>query len=485
MDNETLLTLLSIPLVTLFDGIPHGVAIIDNELRLVLMNQFLEALIGFSLADVKGVYIDSVLRSSIANRGRAFRDILKTGLPAVLNGDILNRDRRLIPIQFTVTPLHGPDTSPIGLMVALDDLRPTTAPVSTAEKDHTIEGLISQSPKMQEVLELVPLLARTEASVLITGETGTGKDRIAEIIHQQSNRANKPFIKINCGALPESLLESELFGYVKGAFTGAARDKDGMFAMAQGGTLFLTEIGDMPLSLQVKLLSVLDDREFYPLGGEKKISVDVRIITATHRSLRDRVLTGEFREDLYYRLNVLNLHLPPLRERESDIQFLLNYFLRFLGDKTGSRVKTFSEEALSLLLAYPFPGNIRELRNIVEYCVNICPDALVVVDQLPQYLQQWQATVDNGPAVPTKATAKVDTLVVPLTCIHPLPARTPMKGWQTVEKELIVSTLNQTRGNRVKAAALLGWGRTTLWRKLKVHGLMTMHSPKSASETVS
>ncbi len=484
MDNEILLTLLSIPLVTLFDGIPHGVAIIDSELRLVLMNQFLETLVGFSLADVKGVYVDSVLRSSIANRGRAFRDILNTGVPAVLHGDILNRDRRLIPIQFTVTPLRAPDNTPIGLMVALDDLRPTTASVSLIGDDHTIEGLIGQSPKMQEVLDLVPLLARTEASVLITGETGTGKDRIAETIHRQSKRANKPFIKINCGALPESLLESELFGYVKGAFTGAVKDKDGMFAMAQGGTLFLTEIGDMPLSLQVKLLSVLDDREFFPLGGEKKISVDVRIITATHRSLRDRVITGEFREDLYYRLNVLNLHLPPLRERETDTRFLLNYFLRLLAEKTGSSAKTFSDAALNLLLTYPFPGNIRELRNIVEYCVNICPDTLVAVDQLPKYLQQWQATANTEPAVPATA-ANVDTLAAPLTFLQPLPVRTPVKGWQTMERELIVSTLTQTQGNRVKAAALLGWGRTTLWRKLKLHGLMTISSPKPASGNVS
>ena len=207
---------------------------------------------------------------------------------------------------------------------------------------------------MREVFDLIPLMAHTEASVLITGETGTGKDKVAEAIHKRSSRAAKPFIKINCGALPESLLESELFGYVKGAFTGAVKDKPGMFRLAQGGTLFLTEIGDMPLPLQVKLLSVLDDREFFPLGGEKKIQVDVRIIAATHRPLKQQVAAGEFREDLYYRLNVLHLHLPPLRERETDARFLLNHFLRLFAERTGNSVKTFSDEALAAVAGLSF-----------------------------------------------------------------------------------------------------------------------------------
>lgn len=325
---------------------------------------------------------------------------------------------------------------------------------------------------MQKVFDLIPLMARTEASVLITGETGTGKDKIAEAIHQRSSRAGKPFIKINCGALPESLLESELFGYVKGAFTGAVKDKPGMFRLAQGGTLFLTEIGDMPLPLQVKLLSVLDDQEFFPLGGEKKVQVDVRIIAATHRPLKDRVAAGLFREDLFYRLNVLHLHLPPLRERDSDTRFLVNHFLRTFAARTSGQTRTFSFAALEVLMAYPFPGNIRELRNIVEYCVNICPEREIDVEHLPSSL------LGRAPQ-PGAAAAEISR---PAEGVSPSqPNATAAVDWLTIERELIVNTLTLTRGNRSRAAVILGWGRTTLWRKLKQHGLTPETGNKGGS----
>uniref|UniRef100_UPI0027B8D000 sigma 54-interacting transcriptional regulator n=1 Tax=Desulfobulbus sp. TaxID=895 RepID=UPI0027B8D000 len=237
--------------------------------------------------------------------------------------------------------------------------------------------------------------------------------------------------------------------------------KPGMFRLAQGGTLFLTEIGDMPLPLQVKLLSVLDDREFFPLGGEKKIKVDVRIIAATHRPLKQRVAAGEFREDLYYRLNVLHLHLPPLRERETDTRFLLNHFLRLFAERTGNSAKTFSDESLALLMDYAFPGNIRELRNIVEYCVNICQSRRIEVEHLPKYLFSRLSPV--APPAPAALEPEIRTMQSPASG----------KDWLAIEKDLIIETLTQTRGNRTKAAEILGWGRTTLWRKLKTHGLVT------------
>jgi DNA-binding NtrC family response regulator len=216
----------------------------------------------------------------------------------------------------------------------------------------------------------------------------------------------------------------------------------------------------MPLPLQVKLLSVLDDREFFPLGGEKKIKVDVRIIAATHRPLKERVAAGEFREDLYYRLNVLQLHLPPLRERETDTRFLLNHFLRLFAERTGNTMKSFSEDALKLLTDYRYPGNIRELRNIVEYCVNICQSQCIAVEHLPKYLFARKQEVEE--------------VVVPLAPQPQVPAAsTTGKDWQAIEKDLIIETLTRTRGNRTKAAEILGWGRTTLWRKLKLHGLVT------------
>ena len=439
----------------LLDAIPHPLVVIDRELRVVAVNSRLEALTGLGQDEASGLYVDFVLRSSIGGRGRIFREVLESGQPRVIEGDILGRDRRRLAMQFTLAPLHGRGDEVAGLVITLDDL--STLAAGADQESGGADAIIGQSPKMQEVFDLIPLMARTEASVLITGETGTGKDKIAEAIHQRSSRATKPFIKINCGALPEPLLESELFGYVKGAFTGAVKDKPGMFRLAQGGTLFLTEIGDMPLPLQVKLLSVLDDQEFFPLGGEKKVQVDVRIIAATHRPLKERVAAGLFREDLFYRLNVLHLHLPPLRERESDTRFLVNHFLRTFAARTGTEARTFTPAALERIMAYPFPGNIRELRNVVEYCVNICPAGEIGVEHLP----------------PPLLARPVEPATEAMTAAGTAPVPAPVAGgdWLAIERQLIVDTLTRTRGNRSRAAGILGWGRTTLWRKLKQHGL--------------
>ena len=439
----------------LLDAIPHPIVVVDRELRVVAMNRRLEALTGLGQDEARGLYVDFVLRSSIGGRGRIFREVLDSGEPRVVEGDILGRDRSRLAMQFTLAPLHGPGDEVAGLVITLDD--PPTLAAGAVHDPAAVDTIIGQSAKMQAVFDLIPLMARTEASVLITGETGTGKDKVAEAIHQRSGRADKPFIKINCGALPEPLLESELFGYVKGAFTGAVKDKPGMFRLAQGGTLFLTEIGDMPLPLQVKLLSVLDDQEFFPLGGEKKVQVDVRIIAATHRPLKERVAAGLFREDLFYRLNVLHLHLPPLRERESDTRFLVNHFLRTFAGRTGTEARTFTPAALERIMAYPFPGNIRELRNVVEYCVNICPAGEIGVEHLP----------------PPLLARPVEPATEAMTAAGTAPVPSPVAGgdWLAIERQLIVDTLTRTRGNRSRAAGILGWGRTTLWRKLKQHGL--------------
>ena len=463
MSDDFCETFPNVVVSSVLDAIPHAIAVVDRQLRVVAINEFLEALTGLSLSDVHGVNIDFVLRSNIAQRGRTFREVLASGEPVVIEGDIISRDRRKLPMQFTISPLRNQEEETVGLVIVLDDFSTVVASAGIGSDQDISESIIGQSPKMREVFDLIPLMAHTEASVLITGETGTGKDKVAEAIHKRSNRASKPFIKINCGALPESLLESELFGYVKGAFTGAVKDKPGMFRLAQGGTLFLTEIGDMPLPLQVKLLSVLDDREFFPLGGEKKIKVDVRIIAATHRPLKERVAAGEFREDLYYRLNVLHLHLPPLRERETDTRFLLNHFLRLFAERTGSNIKSLGDETLKLLMDYSYPGNIRELRNIVEYCVNICQNRCIEVEHLPKYLFSRKP---EAPSVPQP----VVNVEVPAPA--PASASNAGKDWLAIEKDLIIETLTQTRGNRSKAAEILGWGRTTLWRKLKIHGLV-------------
>ncbi len=315
---------------------------------------------------------------------------------------------------------------------------------------------------MEEVFELMSVLARTDASVLITGETGTGKDKIAEQLHKSSPRGRQPFVKINCGALPEALLESELFGHVKGAFTGAVNDNMGMFRLADKGAIFLTEIGDLPLQLQVKLLSVLDDQAFYPVGGSKKIEVDVRVIAATHRSLRQEVENGNFREDLFYRLNVLHLDIPPLREREGDIRLLLDYFLHQIVAKLPRNITGFNKKAIEILNHYSYPGNVRELRNIVEYAVTVCQGKKVGSKDLPQYLTK--RTKPDRPAV-TKVSSPPSVAPAPA-------AASPLGGWAEMEKANILEALNKSQGNRSKAAEILGCGRTTLWRKLKKYKLI-------------
>ncbi len=443
----------------LLDGIPHGIAILDTNLCLLTMNRFLEAMTGYSTEEVKGVYGEFVLRTSLDLKKQPCKMVLQSGDSISMDGNIINRRRKKVPIHFTFTRIHDDHDQPSGVLIVLEDSSVHKTEELSQHEQSIRTDIIGYSAQMEEVFELMSVLARTDASVLITGETGTGKDMIAEALHKSSQRARQPFIKVNCGALPEALLESELFGHVKGAFTGAFTETAGMFRLANKGTIFLTEIGDLSLPLQVKLLSVLDDREFFPVGGSKKVQVDVRIIAATHRMLRDEVQKGNFREDLFYRLNVLHLHTPPLRERDGDIRLLLDHFLRQFCAKLGRKVTEFSAEATDVLLHYPYPGNVRELRNIAEYSANICQGSKVEVKDLPQYLFRPLESRQVEPA------PVVSAPVVPMQ-------KGPLSGgsntnWTSIEKEMILNALRESGGNRTKAAGILGWGRTTLWRKLK------------------
>ncbi|MHB8811112.1 MAG: sigma-54 interaction domain-containing protein, partial [Desulfobulbaceae bacterium] len=327
-------------------------------------------------------------------------------------------------------------------------------------------GFIGHSPLMQELLEFLPILARTDATVLITGETGTGKDLLAQEIHDASKRAGYPFIKVNCGALPENLLESELFGHVRGAFTGAHADKPGMFRLAQGGTLFLTEIGDLPLQLQVKLLTVLDDREFFPVGSSKKIKVDVRVITGTHRDLEGLIRAGMFREDLFFRLNVLKAHLPPLRERKGDVRLLAEHFLQKFAADLHKKIRGFDRQAMDILTRYRYPGNVRELRNIVEYAANICQETEVAPDHLPENVKLGHTVQQDTTAADTGA----ESVAGPAKQVSP--AQPSGNTWRETEKSMILASLLQCKGNRGDASKLLGWGRSTLWRKMKQHNII-------------
>lgn len=312
-------------------------------------------------------------------------------------------------------------------------------------------NIIYASLKMKRILELVDLVSRTDSTVLIEGESGTGKELIARAIHFDGPRANKPFIAVNCGSLPEPLLESELFGHVKGAFTGALRDKKGLFEEAEGGTLLLDEIGDLPLSTQVKLLRVLQDGEVRRVGSNSTQRVHVRTIASTNRSLKSLIEKGNFREDLYYRLNVIPIIVPPLRERREDIVPLVNHFVKEFGRKLRKDIKGFSPAALKMLLDSKWPGNVRELENLVERTVALSSSELVTPSELDTSLH-----LEN--IISQRESAKLEEITLGST-------------YRILEREQILRSLEKHRWNRLKVARELDISRTSLWRKMKKFGL--------------
>jgi len=313
-----------------------------------------------------------------------------------------------------------------------------------------LDNFVCGDPKMRRVLQMVQVVAGTDATVLITGESGTGKTMIARIIHANSTRAGNPFVELSCGVLPDTLLESELFGHMKGAFSGAIADKKGRFEVADGGTLFLDEISLATPSLQVKLLRVLEGFRFEPVGSNDTREVDVRLILATNRGLRELVQQGEFREDLFYRINVMHIDLPPLRDRREDVAPLANYFLRKYQGLAIHPVEGISEDAMRVLTDYSWPGNVRELENVIQRAVVLCRDRCVSPDDLS-----------------VKAEPQKD-LLVPVNG-EILPLREAMKK---VERQLILSVLKASGGNRKESARRLGINRTTLYNKLHEHGIM-------------
>jgi two-component system response regulator HydG len=301
---------------------------------------------------------------------------------------------------------------------------------------------------MIELFETLSLVAPTDATVLIVGESGTGKELVANAIHHNSLRKAHPFVKINCAALPETLLESELFGHVKGAFTGAIGPKKGRFQLADQGTLFLDEIGEMAPATQAKILRVLQEREFEPVGGTQTVQVDTRIISATNRDLKAEIDTGRFREDLYYRLNVVTVSVPPLRHRSSDIPLLANQFLASYAEKNHRRIKGIHPRAMDLLLRYGWPGNVRELENVIERAVIMTRGEMVAADQFPAPLREPVGSWRTGEPVLASGRTLKD-----------------------VERDMILKTLDELNGNRTHAASVLGISRRTLQLKLKAYGI--------------
>ncbi|RKX93628.1 MAG: sigma-54-dependent Fis family transcriptional regulator, partial [Spirochaetes bacterium] len=313
------------------------------------------------------------------------------------------------------------------------------------KRKYSFENIIGKSPAMKKVFETIELVAPSKANVLIYGESGTGKEMIADAIHHNSPRRDKPYIKVHCAAIPETLLESELFGHEKGAFTGAVSRKRGRFELANHGTIFLDEIGELSLQMQVKLLRVIQEREFVRVGGEESIKVDVRIISATNKDLKEAVKNGTFREDLYYRLNVVSIYVPPLRERKDDIPLLVHKFIEEFSKENNKQIDGITNGALQALISYDWPGNVRELRNVIESIVVLTKNKIITEEDIPHYILNKEE----------KSYIKI-------------PIGTSL---QEAEKRLIEFTLQNTGGNKTKASEILKIGRKTLHRKIDEYGL--------------
>lgn len=313
-----------------------------------------------------------------------------------------------------------------------------------------IEGIVTKSPAMDKILKMLPKISFTQANVLIMGESGTGKELIAKAIHNLSPKKDNPFVTVNCAGIPETLLESELFGHKKGAFTGATSDKMGLFKAADGGTIFLDEIGELPAALQVKILRVVEDKSFKPIGNTKDIKVDIRVISATNKELEKEVIEGRFREDLYYRLNVIPIRIPPLRERKEDVPVLVNYFLTKYSQEFGKDIKKISSSALELLTSYDFPGNVRELENIIERCIALETSNIILPESL--VLSDFK-----------KGGLKVEDI---------LPEGLDLqKRVEELEKNFLIKALEEARGVKRKAAELLNLSFRSFRYKLKKYNI--------------
>jgi PAS domain S-box-containing protein len=437
----------------ILDSIADGVFTVDQEGRITSFNKAAERITGFSREDAIGQYCHEIFRANTCFEACPLKHTAETAENIVnLEVNILNRENKEIPISISTAVVKDKAGKVVGAVETFRDLSLIKELHKEIHGKDSFQDILGRSKPMLILFRILPDIAQSDATVLIEGESGTGKELFATAVHNLSTRKNRPFIKVNCAALPETLLESELFGYKKGAFTDAKRDKPGRFRQAHGGTIFLDEIGDMSKGTQVKLLRVLEQREYEPLGSNKTEKVDVRIIAATNRDLMEMMHRREFREDLFFRINVIRLIIPPLRKRREDIPLLLDHFIERINLKQSKQIKKVSSAALKTLFDYDFPGNVRELENIVEHATILTKGIEIQSRHLPSYLKHQHEPSPAGTS---------------------LPEGEDMSVLENVERDLIVRALERHRGRTAAAAKELGVHRSTLWRKIKRYGIPT------------
>ncbi|BCS88476.1 Fis family transcriptional regulator [Pseudodesulfovibrio sediminis] len=381
----------------MFSSIADGLFTVDNEWNVTYFNEAAQRITGIPVDEAVGRKCWDVFRSSLCDGNCAVGNCIeKDGRIVNKSIFIVRSDGTTLPISISASTLKDKDGNVVGGVETFRDLTDIHAMRQQAKDIYRFENIVGRSAGLEKIFRILPRISDSEATTLLLGESGTGKELFARAIHNLSPRRDGPFVAVNCGALPDTLLESELFGYKKGAFTDARSDKPGRFQMADGGTVFLDEIGDMPGNLQVKLLRFLQDKMYEPLGGVEAVHADVRVVAATNKDLEQAVADGSFRQDLFYRLNVVTLTLPPLSQRQEDLPLLINHFLEEFNAIQGKSIQGVSEDTLHVLMHHDFPGNVRELENILEYAFILCPGDFIQVEHLPEYLQSDLARA-SGP----------------------------------------------------------------------------------------
>jgi len=430
----------------ILESISDGVFTVDLEWRVTSFNRAAEEITGIPREEALGRFCSEVFKSSMCEAECALRRTQTSGKPIInKSGYIIDAEGDRIPVSVSTSVLYDEEGKVIGGAETFRDLSEIEALRKELEGRFRVGDLVSQSPAMRPVFDMLTSLAGSSTTVLIQGETGTGKELLAKAIHGMGSRAKKPFVAVNCGALPDTLLESELFGYKRGAFTGAAQDKPGRFAMAGDGTLFLDEIGEISPALQARLLRVLQEHSYEPLGATRSETSKARILVATNRDLAAMVKEGTFRQDLYYRINVISLELPPLRKRKEDIPLLVEHFVERFNRLQKKEITGFTPGAYSLLMAHDWPGNIRELENVVERAFVLCAAKWIGQEHLPAALTgcRPEAAGEGGMESAKRA----------------------------AEEQIILGALERNRFNRAAAARELGIHKTTLYRKMQSLGV--------------
>ncbi|HNQ84904.1 MAG TPA: sigma-54-dependent Fis family transcriptional regulator [Deltaproteobacteria bacterium] len=434
-------------LEAIFQSVNDAIITVDETMRVIDANRQIETISGMSVRKVVGKAFDDCFTRCSHNCSKVIRETLKSKKPIrELRMECEHHERPRQVVLLSCSPLTDDAGTFMGAVLVVRDITRLHDLEEELRDRSRFHNIIGRSGRVQSIFRLVEALSDLDTTVLVTGESGTGKELVANALHYSGKRAKRPFVKVNCAALAENLLESELFGHVKGAFTGAIRDKQGRFELAKDGTILLDEIGDIPPRIQAKLLRVLEARTYERVGDAVSRKVDARVIASTNRNLRDKVKSGEFREDLYYRLNVVEISLPPMRERLEDIPLLVEHFCTVFEGTFGKIINGVSEEVMRLFLSYPWPGNVRELEHAIEHAFVLCNDRIILPEHLPPYML--------GPVQKVAGTGK--------------------KG---DEAGLILDILTQTDWNIAKAARMLSMSRPTLYRKMREHGIEKQGEP--------